>query len=169
MGRHKDDRSPLERIMARSEPDGECVAWLGATDGKGYGMLFLDGRPHRVHRLVWAALRGPIPEGMVIDHLCHRRNCVRVEHLRLATVAENSRHRRGASALSTTGHRNVYWSKRRKKFQVAVGFEGRSYGHYHECLEDAIEEAGQIRAELFGDFAGGAAVTDPHVQEAASP
>ena len=170
MGRCPDPRSTLERVMARSEADGECVTWQGSTDGKGYGLLFCDGRPQRVHRLVWAALRGAIPDGMVVDHICHRRNCVRIDHLRLATVAENSRHRRGASAVSTTGHRNVYWHKRRQKWRVAVGREGKSFGHYHERLEDAIAEAARLRADLFGEFAGGSApVTDPHVQEAASP
>ena len=44
-----------------------------------------------VHRVVWAATFGPIPEGMTVDHMCKRRTCCNVEHLRLLTNYENAR------------------------------------------------------------------------------
>jgi hypothetical protein len=34
---------------------------------------------------------GPIPDGLVIDHLCRVHNCVNPEHLEPVTPAENTR------------------------------------------------------------------------------
>jgi hypothetical protein len=42
------------------------------------------------HRIVWAVSKGPIADGMTIDHVCRNRRCVNVEHLRLLTLEENS-------------------------------------------------------------------------------
>ena len=46
------------------------------------------------HRVTWIVVHGPIPDGLVIDHLCRRRNCMNTEHMELVTRAENTR--RGA-------------------------------------------------------------------------
>ena len=46
---------------------------------------------HRVHRLVYITFIGPIPEGLVIDHISGDRTDNSVENLRAVTVAENCR------------------------------------------------------------------------------
>lgn len=88
-------RTPLERILARVDsldPE-QCWRWLGATSPSGYGQvtrtnLRKDGTVY-IHRAVYEAVVGPIPEGMVIDHLCRVRNCVNPLHLEPVTNAEN--------------------------------------------------------------------------------
>ena len=68
-----------------------CVEWTGATNSRGYGVRRRP-RPRRmvyVHRDAWEEANGPIPDGMVIDHLCNNRACYNVDHLRLATHSEN--------------------------------------------------------------------------------
>lgn len=61
----------------------------------GYGKVGLppaDGLPKRtakVHRVVYEALVGPIPDGMVIDHLCRQPSCVNPAHLEPVTRREN--------------------------------------------------------------------------------
>ena len=44
----------------------------------------------RVHRIVWTAKHGIIPEGYVIDHINNNRQDNRIENLQLLTPAENS-------------------------------------------------------------------------------
>ena len=46
---------------------------------------------YRVHRLVYITFVGPIPEGLVIDHISGVRTDNAVENLRAVTVAENCR------------------------------------------------------------------------------
>jgi len=41
------------------------------------------------HRAVYESERGPIPEGMTLDHLCRNRGCVNPDHLEPVTNREN--------------------------------------------------------------------------------
>jgi hypothetical protein len=43
------------------------------------------------HRSVYVHLRGPIPPGMTIDHLCRNRSCVNPDHLEVVSLKENVR------------------------------------------------------------------------------
>lgn len=76
-----------------------CTVWIGATNSKGYGLVVIDGREQLAHRIAYEAEHGPIPDGLVIDHLCRVRNCVRLDHLEPVTSAENNRRGRAARAL----------------------------------------------------------------------
>lgn len=80
------------RISTRSERDLDtgCVLWIGATKG-GYGVIVIDGRQRAAHRVAYELARGPIAEGLVVDHLCENKLCVNPEHLDLVTPGENVR------------------------------------------------------------------------------
>lgn len=69
-----------------------CWRWTGKVDIYGYGYLS-RGWPLRgnigAHRAAWELLRGPIPEGLTIDHLCRVRLCVNPDHLEPVTNVEN--------------------------------------------------------------------------------
>jgi HNH endonuclease len=71
--------------------------WKGSTKKKGYGHFWADGKIWAVHRWAYTHFIGPIPEGLVIDHLCRIRNCVNPFHLEPVTAAENTE--RGDFAL----------------------------------------------------------------------
>lgn len=60
-----------------------CWLWQGVLNSSGYGP----------HREFWTDANGPIPMGLVVDHLCRQRSCVNPEHMELVTHSENLRRR----------------------------------------------------------------------------
>jgi len=66
----------------------------------GYGIVGDDARRTRLaHRVVYATLRGPIPHGLTLDHLCRVRGCVNPAHLEAVTNTVNVR--RGSATKLT--------------------------------------------------------------------
>jgi hypothetical protein len=84
---------PFLKFVARVRPDGDCAIWTGSFRGRepSYGQFRPAGRDSQVyaHRWIYERTHGPIPEGLVIDHLCRRRHCVNVDHLEAVTTREN--------------------------------------------------------------------------------
>ena len=67
----------------------ECWLWTGWRRN-GYGITRLESRNLLyLHRVMYELLRGPIPAGMQIDHLCRIRLCCNPEHLEVVTPREN--------------------------------------------------------------------------------
>ena len=77
-----------------------CWLWDGGDNGAGYGQTTWEGRTQLVHRLVYAAVWGPIPAGMEIDHLCRQRACYNPWHLEAVTRRENQRRGMGVAGLN---------------------------------------------------------------------
>lgn len=68
----------------------DCWLWTAATDGSGrYGAIYRDGRLQRAHRVAYELLRGPIPDELVVDHLCRVTLCVNPSHLDLVDQRTN--------------------------------------------------------------------------------
>lgn len=69
MGRY--DRTLRERFDEKwiPEPNTGCWLWIAGGDRDGYG-LFRGNASGRAHRVAWELYRGPIPDGLVIDHIC---------------------------------------------------------------------------------------------------
>ena len=58
-----------------------CWIWIGALSKNGYGNVHTRPRNVVAHRAVYQAMRGAIPEGLDLDHLCRVRCCVNPAHL----------------------------------------------------------------------------------------
>jgi len=69
--------------------DGGCLIWTGYLDSGGYGRVGFKKKSHPVHRLLWHHYVGPIPEGLVLDHLCKNPSCANIEHMEVVTNEEN--------------------------------------------------------------------------------
>jgi hypothetical protein len=64
-----------------------CWIWQGAISSSGYGRIDL----RYTHRIAYAVMRGPIPEGMFVCHTCDVPTCVRPDHLFVGSAADNLR------------------------------------------------------------------------------
>ena len=75
----------MENIQAL----GPCRNWHGAISDTGYGTTTVRNKTVLAHRHVYQQERGPIPSGLVLDHLCRNRRCVNPDHLEPVTIREN--------------------------------------------------------------------------------
>lgn len=86
--------APLEqRLWSRVErgDPSACWPWTGHLTG-GYGRIRLPGGGGApTHRVAYELLVGPIPEGLVLDHVCRNTVCCNPAHLEPVTVRENTR------------------------------------------------------------------------------
>jgi hypothetical protein len=95
-------RTPRERVFSRLtiDPSG-CLLWAGYIDKDGYGKTSaVRPRTLTVHRVMYEWFAGPIPPGLVLDHLCGVRHCANVAHLEAVTVRENVLRSHGLPAVN---------------------------------------------------------------------
>lgn len=96
--------------------DHECWPWTGTTRGNlGYGLL-MEWRDNKriaraAHRLSWEFCFGPIPNGLLVRHMCHNPKCCNPTHLLLGTAKDNFedkiRAKRQGSSVMLKGEENV--------------------------------------------------------------
>lgn len=101
-----------------------CWQWRQYLNPDGYGQAWVNGVRGLVHRFVYQHLRGEIPDGMVIDHLCRNRACVNPDHMEVVTQRTNVIRGNGSAGIKArqthckNGHplngENLYYYKGRR-------------------------------------------------------
>lgn len=79
-----------------------CWIWNLAVNDSGYGVVGQGGKMLRAHRVYYEKACGPIPSGLVLDHLCRVRSCVNPDHLEPVTRGENVMRGSTLPALNAT-------------------------------------------------------------------
>lgn len=100
-------KTPLQRFTEKYIVNDEtgCWEWQAARRrGSGYGIENANGIPTNAHRVGYAMLVGPIPAGLVLDHLCGNTSCVNPDHLQPVTQAENRRRQAERQTHCRNGH-----------------------------------------------------------------
>ena len=90
----------LVKIAFRANGCWEWIAGRKSLTYKGkqysYGVYSANGTPKTntgAHQYSYVNHKGPIPDGLELDHLCHNKLCVNPEHLEAVTHQENCRRR----------------------------------------------------------------------------
>lgn len=99
------ETKPIPRVIQLKAGSNFAIAESGCWEsqwskqGKGYAVISqkVAGKVsvYLAHRAAWTLYNGGIPQGMVVDHMCFNRACVRPDHLRLLTLRENTRNKLG--------------------------------------------------------------------------
>lgn len=85
------DEPYLNRFLSRIDRTGNCWLWTRGKSTTGYGQFY---KPEKIyaHRASYEHFIEPVPVGMEVAHICNVKACVRPEHLKLMTHAENMIH-----------------------------------------------------------------------------
>lgn len=95
-------RNYIERLWERAipEPNSGCLLWTGYVQPqRGYGMIRVGRTMKLTHRVAYELTKGPIPDGLELDHKCRVRSCMNPDHLEPVTHLENIR--RGHNATKS--------------------------------------------------------------------
>ena len=85
----------------------ECWMWAGAKTQGGYGVIEVDGKTARAHRIAYMLHTSQmIPEGMMICHHCDSPPCCNPAHLFIGTHSDNMRDCVSKGRNSKVGERN---------------------------------------------------------------
>jgi len=124
-------------------PD-ECWPWTGGTFKDGYGAFKPTGHANNLgaHRYAYELLVGPIPEDLVIDHMCHdpkvcelgrdcpHRRCVNPAHMKVVTAVVNNQ-RQGRWSHCPNGHPrtegNTVWWPSKPTCRLCLEARGEKY------------------------------------------
>lgn len=126
-------------------PDGPAG---GLTPSATYPEVRIDRKVQKIHRIIWQLHHGPIPEGMVIDHIDRNPANPKISNLRMVTPAENARNRNN-HRNSRSGFKWIYWCGRKKKWRGRLKLADGTYTYsgYHKDPKDAYISLMDIRCK----------------------
>ena len=91
----------ISRFVRFLSKQGDCIIWTGNKNHRGYGLFKpTNGRMQSTHKFFFEAVKGPVPQGKQLDHLCRVRACCNPFHLEPVTARENIMRGVGLAAIN---------------------------------------------------------------------
>lgn len=114
---------------------------VGYNGNKGYRYVQVGDKKVLIHRFIWEAFNGGIPEGMEIDHINAVRDDNRLENLRLVTHKENCNNPLSIDTYkeSNKGKITEKFSKSRKKYDLPKDRKEYLREYYKAHREEILE------------------------------
>ncbi len=127
----------LEFLLSKSEPITEsgCLIWNGVIHPDGYAMQSLSEKNMRVHRTVFELTHGPIPIGLVPDHLCRVRCCINPNRIESVTNKVNVLRGDGPTAKNA---RKTHCVNGHPLTQENLGSYGKKGTRFRRCKKCAV-------------------------------
>jgi hypothetical protein len=142
----------VDGYLVRLYDSGNQFKHVGWKNSSGYLQTEVFGKAYMVHQIIWILHHGPIPEGLMIDHIDRNPLNNRIENLRLATTSENKINTK-VPKNNTTGYKGVLATPS-GKYQARLGYKGKKlYLGLFETREEAAECVRLKTLELYGEFA----------------
>lgn len=122
-----------------------------AKTSHGYKVVVINGKQHKVHRIIWAMNYDNLPK--FLDHIDGNKENNTLSNLRPASIHQNQCNRKRPLS-NTSGSKNVVYDKSRNKWKVQIQLNGKliSIGRYAD-LEAAELVAILAREKYHGSFA----------------
>ena len=87
----------------------------GGPRQDGYWRVSVSNKQIRLHRVIWEMHNGPIPDGLVIDHIDRDISNNRIENLRAVTIKQNSHN---------CNQRGIWYSKKNNRWRARITVDG---------------------------------------------
>lgn len=135
------------------ETDEGCWLWTGAIESQGYGRVNAGPIRDYAHRIAYRIYLGPIPPGLIVDHVCHsradwcrggrscrHRRCVRGDHLEAVPFKENVRRGRAGRYDRGPNCRRALHAMTEANTIFKVGADGKQVRTCRACKNAADRE-----------------------------
>ena len=91
-GRKRTPQEHEDLFWGKVDKTNTCWNWKSIINNHGYGIVIQNYKRLRAHRVAYEYVKGTIPDGYQIDHICENKICVNPEHLRAVTHEEHKEH-----------------------------------------------------------------------------
>jgi hypothetical protein len=127
------------------------VGQLTGSNSGLYSLVFLNGIPWQVHRILFFMVHKFNP--INVDHIDGNKQNNHIDNLRAATVSQNCANK-GLTKANKSGVKGIHWAKTSSKWNACMKINGKSRNlGYFADLEDAKEFIGLAREMVFQEFA----------------
>jgi hypothetical protein len=125
----------------------------GSLNSNGYNRIQFMKNEVMLHRVAYYMHYGVDPLEKLVDHINGDKADNRIKNLRLVTNQQNLFNKSSLSKRNFSGFTGVFWSKKARKWQVSIVYNGKNiYLGLYSNKEDAIKARKEAEIKYYGEF-----------------